>query len=623
MAGPSGIRITIGTKISMLIALLLIASVATLAWLSTRMYVEDNITLIQQMNADAVTGLASQVRELLERLAEKMMFIGSVGLQDFSRPEAKAALLGDAFIRDETLLAVMLYEQPGGAGAPRLRSVFVSPQLQKLGDKDGSAAAAALAGAKDFSLTELMKGEIQIGRVSLSDSGSVMVLGIPFVIRDTAIEKGASEFSHALVGLTRQSRLVHVVGENDLVATFLVDRKGACVAHADAAVAEAGTSLAHLPIVKELLRGKFNNGQIRYVDPQTGFAKLGAFRAVGFAGLGVVAEVPELKAFEAAYLVQYRSVLLAIIVLCVSVLIGHLFSDTLTKPIYELVRAATRISRGDFGIDLKPRTRDEVGYLSRTFNEMAKGLEERDRVKRTFRKFHSKAITDKLLSGEVKLGGESKRATVLFSDIRGFTKISESMPPEAVVEMLNEYLSRMVTVITSHGGVVDKFMGDAIMAVWGVPIEREDDAEQAVRCCLAMRVELASLNEARLERGQPALRIGMGLNRGDLTAGNIGSSERMEYTVIGDAVNLASRIESATKSEGTDLLIDKSIFDISGEKFICDPCEGIEVKGRSGVLELYKVKGYFGADGKAVFVETSWSDFEPEESDKAGKRAAA
>jgi adenylate cyclase len=174
---------------------------------------------------------------------------------------------------------------------------------------------------------------------------------------------------------------------------------------------------------------------------------------------------------------------------------------------------------------------------------------------------------------------------------------------------------------------VDKFVGDAIMAIWGVPFSTEWDTHLAVRACLAMREELSRLNELRISRGQVPLKIGMGLNRGPLIAGNIGSEEKMEFTVIGDTVNTASRLESMTKAYGTDLLISSRILDEIRDEFIVEECEAGKVKGKSEALQVFKVKGYYEAKTKKpILIETAYSSYAAEKSDKveaAPKKAAA
>jgi len=588
----------VGAKLSALIALLLVASVVTLVSLSNRLFVEDNTALLQQMNSETAGGLAKSVRELFERVADKAALLAS--LAGGANPSKQgAAFARDLLGRDDLVLSVVVLARAGGA----MHSVLT---VSGPGPADAvgwnEALVRSVIGNRDLAFEAISRGEAQVARVSLPDRSGAVVVAVPFL--------GSGQiFSHVAVAVVRQERLQRAFGENDLVTTFLVDRRGRLLAHPEREMVDAGTSVIHLPIVQDLMRGRFHNGQSRYEDPETGDASLGAFRVVGFAGLGVVAEVPEAKAFEAAHWVKYRAILVAVIVLCASVLVGQIFSESLTAPLYELARAAARIARGDFHIELKARARDEVGYLSLAFNAMAKGLEERDRVKETFRKFHNKEVADRLLSGDVKLGGERKQAAVLFVDIRNFTAMSEQLAPEAVVESLNEYLSRMVAEIVGHGGIVDKYVGDAILAVWGVPIEQPDDCERALRACLAIRTALVRLNSDRAARDQPPLYIGMGLVTGAVTAGNIGSTDRMEYTVIGDTVNTASRVESLTKQLGVDLLVDRSVRDPLEEKFLYEPAGSVRVRGKEKPLELFTVVGYRDEAGNEVRVDSPWAKY--------------
>ena len=199
------------------------------------------------------------------------------------------------------------------------------------------------------------------------------------------------------------------------------------------------------------------------------------------------------------------------------------------------------------------KTGDELEDLAIGFNRMVDGLKERDNLRTTFGKYMTSSVMDHLLAGKVALGGESLRVTILFSDIRSFTTISESMDPQHLVALLNEYFTEMVSIVMDEGGVVDKYIGDAIMAVFGAPVPKPEDAVNAVRAAVRMRRALRTLNE-RLDiaRDIAPLRTGIGIHTGEVVAGNIGSERRMEYTVIGDAVNLASRLESSTKELGVD-----------------------------------------------------------------------
>jgi adenylate cyclase len=247
---------------------------------------------------------------------------------------------------------------------------------------------------------------------------------------------------------------------------------------------------------------------------------------------------------------------------------------------------------------------------------MTVGLQERDKVKSLFSKFLGSSVAEDLINREIELGGQKKDVVVFFSDIRGFTAYSEKKSPEQVVEMLNDYFRAMVKIINQHGGVVDKFIGDSIMAVWGAPKSTDKDAHNAVQACLDMRVALAKLNEQRIARNQQPILIGMGLHAGPVISGTIGSNERLEYTVIGNTVNTASRIESSTKAFGADLLISDTVYEKIRLDFMTEVAGLAEVKGRSEGLKLHKVRGYRAKNGTFVEVHTAYSEYAAESADK-------
>jgi adenylate cyclase len=225
---------------------------------------------------------------------------------------------------------------------------------------------------------------------------------------------------------------------------------------------------------------------------------------------------------------------------------------------------------------------------------MVDGLKERDKLRSTFGKYMTASVMEHLLAGKVALGGESLKVTILFTDIRSFTSISEKMDPHQLVELLNEYFTEMVGIVMQEDGVVDKYIGDAIMAVFGAPVSRADDAVRAVRAAVRMRQALLHLNARLSARGVPELRTGIGIHTGIVVAGNIGSETRMEYTVIGDAVNLASRLESSTKELGVDVLISEDTFELTRHVTIARPVREITVKGRRQPVMTYEVVGLQG-----------------------------
>ena len=193
------------------------------------------------------------------------------------------------------------------------------------------------------------------------------------------------------------------------------------------------------------------------------------------------------------------------------------------------------------------------------------------------------------------LGGEKRDLTVLFSDIRGFTTLSEGLEPEALVELLNEYLGEMTDVVFAHDGTLDKYIGDAIMAVWGAPVTQPDHAARACRAALGMVEALRALTVEWERRGVPVLQIGIGLNTGPMVVGNMGSARRLSYTVIGDNVNLGSRLEGLTKTYGSPVIASESTVLAAGPGFVTRELDLVRVKGKRLPVRIFEVLGVAAA----------------------------
>ncbi|HAO20549.1 MAG TPA: adenylate/guanylate cyclase domain-containing protein [Desulfobacteraceae bacterium] len=215
------------------------------------------------------------------------------------------------------------------------------------------------------------------------------------------------------------------------------------------------------------------------------------------------------------------------------------------------------------------------------------------RLKSTIARYMTKEVAEKLMqSGETALGGQSHEATVMFSDIRNFTSISESIGPQGTVSLLNEYLTLMVDIIFRYEGILDKYIGDAIMAVFGAPFSTGEDPDRAVKTAIDMMTSLREFNGKRIAEDKFPLNIGIGINSDEVISGNIGSMKRMDYTVIGDGVNLASRLEGANKLYGTNILISESTYNGLKNGFKCREVDKIRVKGKHRPVSVYQVLDY-------------------------------
>jgi class 3 adenylate cyclase len=260
-------------------------------------------------------------------------------------------------------------------------------------------------------------------------------------------------------------------------------------------------------------------------------------------------------------------------------------------PVREVLEGMKRLRSGDLDFRVDVRSADEVGRLGAGFNQMVEGLKQAERIKNTFGVYVHPRFVEELAAGKLELGGELRTATVLFADIRGFTPMSERLPPTEVVAFLNRYLDLMVEAITEHGGTVDKFIGDGIMAGFGAPLSLGDDARHAVKASLAMLARLDQWNAERKARGEAPVEIGIGLHTGEVVAGSIGSARKMQYTLIGDAVNTAARLEQLTKELGARLVVSQQTLDRLNGKATVKPHGAREVKGKREPIQVYEVTG--------------------------------
>ena len=256
-----------------------------------------------------------------------------------------------------------------------------------------------------------------------------------------------------------------------------------------------------------------------------------------------------------------------------------------------------QVSKGDLKVRVRVEVNDELGDIGSDFNSMLAELEQSQRMRDLFGRYVSKEIADQVLSdGGGELGGKQVHATALFSDIRDFTGLAERMPAAQVVELLNRYYTRMVDVVVAEGGIVNKFGGDSLLALFGVPIRQPDHALRAVRAAWQMNRALAEFNAEQISLGLPALSIGVGISSGDMIAGNVGGEARREYTVIGDPVNLASRLQSLTKDLNTPVLLSEHTRQELGEEQVqVRERERLTVRGKSEPTLVYELSGVTGA----------------------------
>lgn len=288
---------------------------------------------------------------------------------------------------------------------------------------------------------------------------------------------------------------------------------------------------------------------------------------------------------------HWRIAGVGLVALLGALVLGGGLTTGITAPIQTLVQSMHQVLEGNLSQRIAVKRQDEIGFLGASFNEMVSGLEEREKIKDTFGRFVSQDVANAVLNGHVPLAGERREVSILFQDIRGFTTLSERTDPAVLVRMLNQFFTEMVAAVEAEGGVVKQFTGDGVMALFGAPNQYADSAARAVRAALGMVQRLSSLNVRLQEQNFPALHIGVGIHTGEVVAGLIGPDKRVEYAVVGDPVNLASRIEGLTKELQATIVISEVTASRLGPDFKLGRTATVAVKGKEKPVQVVEVLG--------------------------------
>ncbi|HEY6897924.1 MAG TPA: adenylate/guanylate cyclase domain-containing protein [Rhodocyclaceae bacterium] len=504
----------------------------------------------------------------------------------------------------------------------RLLSANGDAELLMVLDQKGTVAAASKAEyvGRNLAFREYFREGIA-GREFLSHLEVGTASGKPGLYLALPVRAGNGLIVGVAVMKMRGQAISGIVdaSRNELRTAFLIDGDGVIIHHPDRR--SLYHSLAPLPpeILKQIVEEKrFGVDKVESLN-LTGFwdkvrdsqvpghadylsALDGEEKIAGFARMDsldwVVAISEHKKVFARPLAELYANALWS--ALAVGLLfcgIALLFAQVFLRPIRRLSSAAEAMQRGDYAqAPINQAGEDELGALAKTFNAMLAGVKERERERDIFGRIVSPEVREKLLSGELGLGGENRRVAVLFSDIRDFSTLSEKMSPQDVVAMLNDYLTEMTAAVRPWGGYVNNFIGDAIVVVFGAPAGRAEIEWCAVAAALDMKQRLESVNQRRTELGDVPLATGIGISTGKVVAGQVGSLERFLYTVIGDAVNVAARLEAMTKEvAGNPILINAATYEgirHREDELVVEDLGARPVKGRAEPVHVYGVHGH-------------------------------
>jgi adenylate cyclase len=601
------VRFSIGTKLITIISIIVIVSLGSITVLVSWMVREDLKIAAEENNFEANRRAAEEAEDALANMrasAGQLMYtINTLETQSAQTQSAQTQSVidqaADFFFSQNPRAAAFAYTLNGAQNVLVNMEYFLSrsidPSLVETYFKDN-----------EISLLRAAGGETVLLNAAPVFTRPVLALFFPYDVQDGA---GGILFS--------SEKLVDSFGFG-INQSFLINDKCDILVHSDFALLREGANAAGFDFIREiqeapdrskqeLIQADFNFASLESAPPESQAEKSEpvlyymAFTKLSFGGCIVITSIEYNKVFEGIIATTRRNIYLTAAVLFISIMFIWFFSKTISTPLKELTEAAKSIEGGHFELQLQPKGRDEIGFLGVSFQKMSGAL-------RIFGRFTNRKIAVRAMRGEIKPGGNPKHATIFFSDIRGFTALSEKFTKtfgdeasDKIVSWLNNYFASMVECVEKTGGAVDKFIGDAVMAHWGAAYTAGSPEKDALRCvnaALMMRQALMMLNGARKagDPGNPSIRIGCGINTGIVTAGQIGSDIRMEYTVIGDPVNLASRVEALNKPLATDILITEDTWQLVGDKLITEEMPPVTVKGKAKPVRIFAVVNLLEAE---------------------------
>jgi class 3 adenylate cyclase len=316
----------------------------------------------------------------------------------------------------------------------------------------------------------------------------------------------------------------------------------------------------------------------------------GSFSLKLYVALGMTSVLPMLLVLVDAYSYSGDRVRTEIAVDAVSSLFGIVISivfvsRSLNRPVDILSEGLVKVAGGDYAMRLPVTSNDEMGKLTAEFNRMTGGLQEREFIRETFGKYVSESVASQILKDRGRLSGEVRTATLVFIDIGGFTTMSEKLAPQQVIALLNDYTHLVIRAITSHGGVINNFIGDGVFASFNLPVDNEDHARNAVLAAIDISNTIAG--HTFPEGAKISTRIG--INTGMVVAGTVGSGERLTYSILGDAVNLAHRVEELNKEFGSRILVTDTTYRLAGDGFPAQSLGPVAIRGKSEPVIVHRI----------------------------------
>ncbi|MDR2467867.1 MAG: HAMP domain-containing protein [Spirochaetaceae bacterium] len=569
------IKYPIKFKLVAIVSVLLLVSLGTVTALVS-VLVSSDVQLTAEVNNFSINrrNAESMNNELRNIRSAVASFLNTVAIIDLHSMMTADDLTGFFFQHNPIISAVVLVPPEG-----EMR--YIMPASQTL---PVSTISSWLSGEQEI-VQRSRAGETILRNVSPVFGTPQLAMLLPVTI--TVNTNMPSNYCAAV--FFSQEDLDDILG-NSANISFLINDNAEVLMHPEKSFVMGAANFGKIPFIENALSSAARGTQTIYVD-ETGIEYFGVYQRLSIGNSVLITIIKRSDVFAGIIATTQRNIVISIFVLILSIIIISIFASTIGRPLRALTTAAQHIENGHYQLDLTHKSHDEIGVLTRSFIGMGLGLE-------NFEKFTNKAVVELARLGKLYRGGINKNITVCFVLIRDFSELSHNMSAQQIVSFVNEYLELMVPCVTKTGGIVDKFLtqgGVVIMAVWGSTGSDTTPRQNALNCIrsmLMMRSNLVVFNDRLQHRFwgyAPRIKIGCGINSGNVVAGQMGSEQRMEYTVIGDTVNLAARLEGANDVFDTDMLISEATWNLVKDKTTVKEMPNLSVKGKIAPLRVFSV----------------------------------
>jgi len=581
-------KFSIQFKLMVVISSVLAITTSAIITLATYFFKTDNKVRILETNLELVRVVELKVRADLNAVVDKGKQLALTLKQDFKFQQQRDFFLEQFFKNDSNFIYLGVYKLNDDKIVP-VEALYNTVYLGKvsLEKKDIN----DVIERNQVEFKKSFSGLSTLINASQGFQEPIICISIPPLEDDDDKTNDV-----ILVIMIKLEIILDAFKKSGITETFMVSGDGTVIAHHDPKLLLGGKNLIESPIVRGMLSSQTTNGQQSF-EGEDGRRYLGSFQKLKyrFSNIGIISTIPEDKAFEAVYEIQERNIYIMIISLCTSLVVIVIFAKSLSSPILSLLDETVKISKGMFKLNIQRTTNDEVGILTDYFITMAKGLEEREKVKSILGSMIDPVVVQEAMNDLVALKrGSEKTITAFFSDVAGFSNISEQLKSVDLASLLNEYLSAMTLILQRHNGVLDKYIGDAIVGIFGAPVDVPNHSIKACHASLQMITKLSDLRDYWVKNNlyskeAQEMDVRIGLNTGPAKVGFMGTDNMGSFTMMGDTVNLAARLEAAGKDYGVNILISEMIKDNIQNEFFIRELDLVRVKGKNEPVKLYEL----------------------------------